>query len=320
MELTGGETFDPVFDLRLDLNQTLLWRNTFVTARGNGGFTLKGPLSKAAVAGDLRVVESLFYKDIEIIPMRISATAAPKPSLPKLDKREGNHNSLPVPPPVGDWTLDLSIVTQEPLIISGNIAKGKITADLKIDGTVAKPRPSGAIKLRKIEAGLPFSTLKVDKGAVIMRPNRPFDPVLDIRGESQVGSYQVNIYISGGTSDPKFTLNSFPPLPESEILTLLATGSTTSGLEDTELAQMKALQFFIDDMRRKAEAQGGNPRLEAILGILDDVDLRVGDNDPFRGQQWNSATLEISQRWYLSAAFDREGNSRGTVIYSLRFR
>jgi phosphate transport system protein len=38
-------------------------------------------------------------------------------------------------------------------------------------------------------------------------------------------------------------LTSSPPLPENEIMTLLATGTTTSGLEDPQAASSRALQL-----------------------------------------------------------------------------
>ena len=107
---------------------------------------------------------------------------------------------------------------------------------------------------------------------------------------------------------------------QNEILTLLATGSTAADLEDPDLAKSKAFQLFIDDLRRRANKPGGNRLFRSVLNELDDVNLKVGENDPFSGRKFNSATLQIEDRWYLSAAVDAQGNTRGLVIFSMRFK
>ena len=50
------------------------------------------------------------------------------------------------------------------------------------------------------------------------------------------------------------------------------------------------------------------------------MELNFGENDPFSGRKFNSATLRVAPNWFLSAAVDANGNTRGIVIFSVRFR
>ena len=60
--------------------------------------------------------------------------------------------------------------------------------------------------------------------------------------------------------------------------------------------------------------------LALILGVRALAQLAVGENDPFSGRKFNSATLELTNKILLSAAVDATGNTRGVVIFSVRFR
>lgn len=320
--LTGDVDFageEPALDLHLGADHALLWRNDSFILRSNSSLDLKGPFSAARLSGSLELVESLFYKDIEIIPIGVPTSSAPKPKLPTIDKAKV-ASSLDLPAPFNAWTLDLSIKTRDPILIRGNLATGKITADVRIGGTLANPRPSGKLHIKDAEAALPFSRLTVKDGSIVLRPDAPLDPVLDIRGNSNINSRQISLYVYGPLSNPKYTLSSDQGLPENEILTLLATGTTAADLEDPEVAKSKAFQIFVDGLRRRANRPGGNKVFRRVLNELDEVDLKVGENDPFSGRKFNSATLQIEDRWYLSAAVDNAGNTRGLIIFSMRFR
>ena len=319
----GGEVGidgkEPLLDLRLTADHALLWRNDSFVLRTNSNLSLTGPWKTARLSGSLSLVESLYYKDIEIIPIGVPTTSAPKPKLPTIDQAKVSK-AYDIPAPFDAWTLDLTLKTADPILIRGNVATGEITADVRIDGTLAVPRPSGSFLIKKAVADLPFSKLTVKNASVILQPDAPLDPILDIRGTSTVNSQRVNLYLYGPLSNPKYTLSSDRGLPENEILTLLATGTTTSDLEDPEVAKSKAFQIFIDDLRRRANKPGGNRTFRSIMNELDQVDLKVGENDPFSGRKFNSATLQIADQWYLSASVDGLGNTRGLVIFSMRFR
>jgi hypothetical protein len=128
----------------------------------------------------------------------------------------------------------------------------------------------------------------------------------------------VNVFFYGPVSAPRTALTSDPPLAESEIMTLLATGTTSDGLEDGQAATMKAAQLFIEEWRRGRLPFG--EQLAKALQLLNNVDVRVGEDDPLTGRRLNSATIEVTDRIVISGSVDREGNTRVLGAFVIRFK
>jgi len=317
-ELSGLE---PVLDFRLDADHALLWRNDIFIARTSGQLNLKGPWKSARLSGQLGIVDSLFYKDIEIISLTKPSATVNAPELPKFSKGKITDLSFDLPAPIRDWPVDIDITTQDPILVRGNLATGEAKGDISIRGTVSNPLPEGKIGLSAIELVLPFSTLKISRGSILLRPESPLDPLLEFRGSSAVNSTAINIYVFGPVSNPKYNLSSDPPLPESELLSLLATGATTADLDDPALAQARLFQLLVDETRRKANSDAASPMLKIFrepLNAVQQLNLRVAENDPFSGRKFNSATMKLSSKWSGVMQIDDEGNTRGLLHYSLR--
>jgi hypothetical protein len=113
-------------------------------------------------------------------------------------------------------------------------------------------------------------------------------------------------------------LTSMPPLPENEIMTLLATGTTTSGLEDPQTASTRALQLLIEELRRGRFRFG--KQLRPVLALLDRVEFSLAEADPYSSDQFTTATIALSDRWFISAGMGSEGDSRVMAIWRLSFR
>ena len=128
----------------------------------------------------------------------------------------------------------------------------------------------------------------------------------------------MTVYAYGRASDPQLVLTSNPPLPENEIMTLLATGTTTSGLEDPQAASSRALQLLVEEMRRGRFRLG--KRLRPLLGLLDRVDFSLAEADPYSSESFSTATLSISDHWFLSAGMSATGDSRALAVWRLSFR
>ena len=113
-------------------------------------------------------------------------------------------------------------------------------------------------------------------------------------------------------------LTSEPPLPENEIMTLLATGTTSAGLEDSQAASSRAMQLLIEEMRRGRFPLG--KRLRPLLGLLDNVDFSLAETDPYDSDSYSSATLKLSEKLYVTAGLAAEGDQRVMAIWRIRFR
>lgn len=291
-------------------------RNDSVILRTNINLRVQGTFESAALSGNVDVVDSVFFRDIEILPIGVPFNTPSVASLPKIDPPKSKV--LPIPAPFGSWTLNVTARTQDPFLIRGNLATGEVNGSIHVGGTLANPLPNGTVKIQEFRATLPFSTLKIASGTITFTPAGGFDPILEIRGTAEPRPYQVTIYAYGRASNPQLVLTSNPPLPENEIMTLLATGTTTSGLENPQEASSRAMQLLAEEIRRGRFRFG--KRLRPLLGLLDKVDFSVAESDPYSSDSFSTATLAITDRWYISAGMGEEGDSRFMAIWRLSFR
>ncbi len=303
-------------DLNLRGDHLPLMRNELLILRANANLRLQGPWETATLSGTAGTVDSIFYRDIELLPIGRPFTGPAAASVPKIDppKTEGGS----IPQPFRDWRLDVMVNTEEPFLVRGNLANGDVTGKIRIGGTIGSPAPDGTLRVRNFKASLPFSTLTVARGTAVFTPANGFDPVLEIRGYAEPRPYRVDVYVYGQASDPQLVLTSNPPLPENEIMTLLATGTTTSGLEDPAAASSRAMQLLIEELRRGRFLFG--KQLRPVLGLLDRVDFSLAEADPYSSESYSTATLSITDRWFISAGISDEGDSRTMVVWRFSFR
>lgn len=302
-------------DLRLRGDHLPVKRNNSLILRANADLKVAGPWQRAAVTGTVGAVDSLFHRDIELLPIGTAMTTPSAASLPRLDRARVPLPALPAP--FRDWTIDLRARTENPFLIRGNVATGSIAADLRVRGPLGSPKPDGTIRLTGFEASLPFTTLKVPTGLLRFDAAHGWDPGVEIRGSAEPRPYRISVYAYGRASDPQLVLTSSPPLPKSEIMTLLATGTTTTGLENPQAASSRAMQLFAEEIRRGRFVAGKH--LRPLLGLADRLDFAIAEEDPYSSESFSTATLAVTDRWFLSAGMGEEGDSRVFAIWRISF-
>jgi hypothetical protein len=315
--VTLGEI--PLLDLSFRGVNTLLWRGADYSLRADPVLTLKGPFETARLTGTIPIVESIIYKDVEILPFGVPTKEIERPEVPDLSAFASDE-LYSLPEPFANWPIDVAIVTKDPILIRGNLVKGELLADARLGGTLGEITTSGKITSQNLKADLPFAKLIIENGTVDLNDKNLTDPSISVRGNSKVAGYNIQLYITGPVSKPAISITSEPPLPESEILMLLSTGSTTSTLNNRSVASQKALQYLLQGLRRRYGKQDAKGLLQRLLKNLDEVDLSLGDYNRFSGRHATSATIDISDQWAISTSIDGEGNGRNMVIFSFRFQ
>ena len=314
ISVAGGKLGE--LDLRLRGDHLLLRRDDLLILRANADLRLQGPWAQAKLTGTVAAVDSIFYRDIELLPIGMPFTTPQAAALPKVDVPEIPARILGEP--YRDWGVDLTLRTEMPILIRGNFAAGQIDGRVRIGGTWGNPQPDGVVTLKDFRAALPFSSLSVRKGTATFTPATGFDPIMELRGIAEPRPYQVTVYAYGRASAPQLVLTSNPPLPDNEIMTLLATGTTTAGLENSQAASSRALQLLVEEMRRGRFRFG--KQLRPLFALLDRVDFTVAEADPYSNESFSTATLSLTDRWFLSAGMGATGDSRMLAIWRLTFR
>ena len=293
-----------------------LLRNEFLIVRANADLNLKGTMADSRLSGKVGIIDSVFFKDIELLPIGKPFLGPAAASLPKVDAPANIGAVLPAP--FDAWTVDVAVETVDPILIRGNLGRGRVDVGLRVSGKLGDPKPEGKVRIAELVARLPFSTLEVREGFLTFTPQNGFDPTLEIRGTAEPRPYRVLVYAYGRLSDPQLVLTSEPPLPENEIMTLLATGTTSAGLEDSQAASSRAMQLLIEEMRRGRFPLG--KQLRPLLGLLDNVDFSLAETDPYDSDSYSSATLKLSEKLYITAGLAAEGDQRVMAIWRIRFR
>jgi hypothetical protein len=293
-----------------------LLRNEFLIVRANADLKIKGTMADSRLSGKVGIIDSVFFKDIELLPIGKPFLGPAAASLPKVDTPANIASVLPAP--FDAWTVDVAVETIDPILIRGNFGRGRVDVGLRVSGKLSDPKPEGKVRIAELVARLPFSTLEVREGFLTFTPQNGFDPTLEIRGSAEPRPYRVQVYAYGRMSDPQLVLTSEPPLPENEIMTLLATGTTSAGLEDSQAASSRAMQLLVEEIRRGRFPLG--KRLRPLLGLLDNVDFSLAETDPYDSDSYSSATLKLSEKLYVTAGLAAEGDQRVMAIWRIRFR
>ena len=311
------EIGNPVFDLSLVAREALMYRTEDVNVRGNISLMLNGPLESASLGGEVALVNSRFVKEIDILPVAFPRRG---PTLPRIDgPRAANR-----PPEVGvsrepfaNWIVDLKLRTEDPFLIVGNLATAEIHSDLDLTGTLGKPKPFGEIRMENGVATLPFSEFKVDSCILSFFPEHGFDPKISVDGSSEVGGYQLRAHVYDSAFNPRSVLTSNPPLPEEDILSLLATGATRSELENAGSGQAMAKggKILLEKMRQDMGLSDAEKSL-----IPRNLTFDVGGVNKRTGEPTVTAKLKLRKRLFILGDVDTQGEYRSVLKWAIRFR
>ena len=312
--MTGRVTFlkltEPTLDLQMKAESVLLARNDTLTARADADIRITGSFAAATVTGNVAMTNSHFLKNIDLIPIGLPGRPAPQPP------SERPEFSLPTPP-LRDWKFDVAIKTKDPVLIRGNLATGEATGDLKLTGTGLHPGLQGVVQMQDVEATLPFSQLEVSHGSLTFTSDDSMNPKIDLQGTSVIRDYTVRVYVYGTLLSPEAIFTSEPPLPQEEIISLIATGATRQELSTGNVLAGRAAMLLVQQLYRKIVKKGEPTQSNTVFNRLD---LDLGTVDPRTGQQQATVRFKIDNHLVLTGDVGVRGDFRGKLKYLIRFR
>jgi TamB, inner membrane protein subunit of TAM complex len=313
--LAGRVTFPKLtnadLDLQLKADSVLVMRNDELTARADCDIKVRGPLTGANVSGNVALTNSQFLKNLDLIPIGLPGRPAPQPPSARPDF------SFPEPP-LRDWKFDVAIKTKDPFRIRGSLANGSAIIDLHLIGTGLHPGLQGLVRLQNVEATLPFSRLDVAYGFLYFDPSDSLNPKIDLHGTSVIRDYTIHVYVFGTSLSQEALFSSEPPLPQEEIISLLATGTTRQELTGSNnVLAGRAATLLFQQLYRKIFKKGQATKSDSVF---DRLDVSFGQTDPRTGQQQATARLKLSEQWVLMGDVGVAGEWRGMIKYLIRFR
>jgi autotransporter translocation and assembly factor TamB len=316
-----GKMDGVAFDLALKADKVLAMRNDSITLRADADVKLAGPLNSASATGTVWVTQSRFFKEIDILP--IGLPGRPKPA-PK--SAPGDLNVSFPNPPLADWKFDITIKTREndPFLVRGNLANGAVSLSLQFGGTGLAPWLDGQVRIDDFKASLPFSTLTITRGFVYFKKDEPFRASVDLQAESKIREYTIGALIHGAATDPQVEFTSEPPLPHADIVSLLATGTTTSELAGSaDVLASRAAMLAVQSLYRKVFTRGASkaqPQEKKDDNFMDRFQLELGAVDNRTGARDITTRFKFDEHTYFVGDIDTQGRYTGSLKYLLRFR
>src|SRR5882672_2498055 len=133
--------------------------------------------------------------------------------------------------------FDLHIYTAPDLRFDSSLARVSGDADLRLKGTMAKPVLLGRTDIQEGQIFFNGAKYELERGDISFTNPVKIDPVLDLAASIRVRDYDIEIGFHGTSDKLNVTYRSEPPLPQADIIALLALGRTQE-----ESAQIGASQ------------------------------------------------------------------------------
>jgi hypothetical protein len=193
---------------------------------------LQGSIGSLVLNGTVVVQDGVWSRRIETSPDLFNLTGGSSGSL----VNGATVTTLPL-------RFDIGIVAASSLRIENNIANMVASADLRLQGTYDRPLLFGRAEIERGDVVFEGNRYVVTPGGSIdfFNPSR-IEPFFDLEAETRVRrpaqSYRLTIGLSGTTSRFAYSLNSDPPLPEVDIISLLF--GQNVDLEDAELRALRS--------------------------------------------------------------------------------
>jgi translocation and assembly module TamB len=208
-----------------------------VSSLADASLRLQGPQSNLLLSGDVLITRFTINPDLDIAALAAQAntieTIAP-PNAPS------NH-----------VRLDVHITSSPQLNFQNAYAKLAGNVDLRLRGTIASPSLLGRISITEGSSIIAGTRYELQRGDIYFTNPVRIQPMIDLTATARVEDYDITLSLHGTPDKLSVTYRSDPPLPEADVVALLALGRT--GNQQRLYTQQQ-------------EAAGTSPATDALLG------------------------------------------------------
>jgi translocation and assembly module TamB len=266
----------------------------------SGALQLSGTSTAAILSGRIQIQRLLFAEGVDVASL--FATASETSASPV------SNSTL-----MRNLTFDIEGQTTPGARIEWGGAQLEVDGNVRLRGTWDRPVLLGHIHLLGGEMAFRGNNYQLTRGDVNFANPFRLDPVLNVEATSTIGAYQVTINFSGPASRLSLSYRSDPPLPDSDIIALLAIGST--GQESALRSGTSSQNYGATALLSEAISSGLGGRIERLFGISH---FRV---DPFLSgtatESNAAARVTIQQQFTRNLTVTYSTNAATTNQYQL---
>ena len=172
-----------------------------------------GP-ERGQVRGEGRLLRGRYDRDLSLVRLMLERRPAGAPA-------------------AGGLHLDVRLALQDNLTVTTDVARLRAGGTLQVQGTTAAPIVFGTLTAREGQLVFRRHRFELTHAAARFVDPRVIDPVLDVQATTRIRTYDVRLQVSGRPENLEVRLTSTPPLPEEDLLTLVAFGQTREQLGES---------------------------------------------------------------------------------------
>ncbi|MGB8028176.1 MAG: translocation/assembly module TamB domain-containing protein [Terracidiphilus sp.] len=199
---------------------------------------LQGPQSNLLLSGDVLITRFAVSPDLDLAALAIQAATSVQ-------------SVAPPDAPSNHVRLDVHIVSSPQLNFQNAFAKLAGDVNLRLRGTLASPSLLGGVSITEGSALIAGTRYDLERGDITFTNPVRIEPVIDLSATAHVEDYDISLGLHGSPQKLSVTYRSDPPLPEADVVALLALGHTANQQRLYTQQQEQAIS---------------NPTTDALLG------------------------------------------------------
>jgi len=297
--------------LDIDLDRARVARSELISTTATGRVSITNtPGGGALISGTLQLPETRF-RVVRQGAAEVTTLTGVRRKVPSGRARvTGDADRISALP--SDWRLDIRLVANDELYVTGMGLESEWGASLHITGTSDAPRVAGEMQLVRGTLGFAGRSFEIERGQLAFNGGAATNPLLRVSAASEIEGTTVRVNIAGSGNNPQITFASTPALPQDEIMARILFGNSVA-----ELSAVQALQLAGSLNSLRGGSGGLNP-----LGVLQSAAgldrLRILGADEKSGRGMAVALGQyITNDVYIEIVTDARGYTASQIEISL---
>lgn len=199
--------------------------------RGDADLSFAGDADARQIRGEVRLDRIWYTQDLNLTPAQLVQRLL---SRSRVEVAETDEL-------LSTTALAVALRAPDAVRVRNNLARLSGSAELALRGNLARPVLFGEVSLDPggtVEYG--GNVYQIERGELaFVNPSR-IDPLLDVVARTRIDPYDVTVNLSGTLERLSTGFTSDPPLPDLDVLGLLATGAPVEGPSFSEAAASAA--------------------------------------------------------------------------------
>ncbi|MBX2989036.1 MAG: translocation/assembly module TamB domain-containing protein [Bdellovibrionaceae bacterium] len=216
--------------------------------------------------------------------------------------------------------LDLQVLLLRNIVVRNSLMDGTLTGTLQVKGPPQNPILLGRISIDKnAKIIIKDKIFDVNTGNINFTNTEEINPELYLSAQSRVGEYDINVLVQGPAKpNPTIRMTSVPPLPEQDIISLLALGVTSQKMEGSQSSRTQAEQLGYEALGLGLSRSGISKGFQNTTGISVQITSTYDSTKNISVPKW-TFTKRLSDR--LNAMYLRPMNSDvGSQEFKLQYQ